>query len=444
MISAEPVITVGIIQHAKAIEGIFHGFFELPNSVRLQGPFTVSCLNGSLVFKDNEDVEVIRSRQITCLALNKATFTLRDVSIGINFHWERKENQSFEGNLFFFPDSDETICAVNKIGVEKYLESVISSEMSAEAPVELLKAHAVASRSWLAAALERKVKKKDVGQPPGQFAAAEDEVIKWYDREDHASFDVCADDHCQRYQGITKVISGSVEEAVAATRGQFILFNNEICDARFSKVCGGRTEVFENTWEPASVPYLQSVSDSKQNHPRISNESDAECWFMSSPDVFCNTTDGKIIKSVLPSFDRETADFFRWRVEYTQEQLAEIIQSKSGIDFGIITDLEPLLRGPSGRICRLKIIGTKRTVTVGKELEIRRWLSSSHLYSSAFIIKIERDKNDVPVKFIFNGAGWGHGVGMCQVGAAVMAIKGFKAEEILKHYFCGVELKKLY
>ncbi len=234
------------------------------------------------------------------------------------------------------------------------------------------------------------------------------------------------------------------KEAVSETRGQFILYKNEICDARFSKACGGITELFEHTWEEMPIPYLQSISDSAQTYPKLLNESDAGRWILSSPDVFCNTSDVKILKQVLPSFDRETTDFFRWKVEYTQEQLADILHIKSGIDFGRILDIVPLLRGPSGRIFKLKVIGSKRTIIVGKELEIRRWFSNSHLYSSAFIVKIERDAKGIPERFILSGAGWGHGVGLCQVGAAVMAVKGFKAKEIINHYFKNIELKKLY
>jgi stage II sporulation protein D len=444
VISAEPTITVGIIEHEQEINGVFHGFYELPNSVRLQGPFTVRSEKSTLILADNEGIEVIRGTEIRCHALNEATFTLCNVTIGIHFHWERKENQSFEGNLNVLANADGTISAINEIGVEKYLESVISSEMNSEAPIELLKAHAITSRSWLVAMLERKNKLKGLHVPFKQPQEIKDEILLWYDREDHEHFDVCADDHCQRYQGITKMISKGAEEAVTATRGKFILYNNEICDARFSKVCGGRTELFENTWEEATIPYLQSISDSAQTYPQLLSEEDINRWILSSPDVYCNTSDVKILKQVLPSFDQETIDFFRWKVEYTQEQLVDILHTKSGIDFGMIQDIIPLLRGSSGRIYKLKVVGSKRTVIVGKELEIRRWFSQSHLYSSAFIIEIKRDANGRPERFILTGAGWGHGVGLCQVGAAVMAVNGYEADEILNHYFYKVELRKLY
>jgi stage II sporulation protein D len=444
VISAEPIITVGIIERTQEISGVFNGSYELSNFVRLQGQFTVHSEHSTMILTDSEGIEVIRGMEIRCRALIGATCTLHNVTIGKYFHWERKVDQSFEGNLHFLADANGMISAINEISVEQYLQSVISSEMSAEAPIELLKAHAITSRSWLMAMFERQKKSKNVPVPSQQSQEKKDEILRWYEREDHLYFDVCADDHCQRYQGITKMIAKSAENAVSETRGQFILCNNEICDARFSKACGGKTELFEHTWEETPIPYLQSVSDSARDHPQLLNEADAERWILSSPDVYCNTSDTKILKQVLPSFDQETTNFFRWKVEYTQEQLANILYKKSEIDFGMIMDIVPLSRGPSGRIYKLKVVGSKRTVIVGKELEIRRWFSQSHLYSSAFIVKVERDAKGIPVKFTLFGAGWGHGVGLCQIGAAVMAVKGYKAEEIIKHYFRKIELRKLY
>ena len=444
MISSEPIISVGLIENAKEVRGDFNGFFELPTSIKLQGSFRITNNNRRLVLYDNENVEVFRSEELYCHSLNNATFTLSDVTIGINFHWERKEKQTFEGDLKIRLNADGTLSVINQIDVELYLKSVVSSEMSAEAPIELLKAHAITSRSWLVAMLERQEKFRNDSIHTQHPLETVDEIIRWYDREDHAFFDVCADDHCQRYQGITKIISNSVKEAIEATRGIFLVADNEVCDARFSKACGGRTELFETCWEEMPIQYLQSVSDSSMIHPPIMNEADAEQWITSSPDVYCNTTDGKMLQHVLPSFDRETTDFFRWKVEYSCEQLEEILRTKSEIDFGTVMDVVPMKRGPSGRVVKLKIVGSKRTMIVGKELEIRRWLSMSHLYSSAFIVKIERNANGLPMKFIFHGAGWGHGVGLCQIGAAVMASKEFTAEEIVKHYFKDAELKKLY
>jgi SpoIID/LytB domain protein len=444
LISSEPIISVGLIENAKEVRGSFNGHYELPTSIKLQGSFRVTIESRRLVLYDNEDVEILRSEELTCRSLCDATFTLNDITIGLNFHWERKEKQTFEGDLKIRLNADGTLSVINIIKVEFYLRSVIASEMSAEAPIELLKAHAITSRSWLVAMLEHQKKFRDVRIHAQQSLETEDEIIHWYDREDHASFDVCADDHCQRYQGITKIISKSVTEAIEATRGTFLVAGHEVCDARFSKACGGRTELFENCWEETPIPYLQSVSDSSMDYPPLLDEANAERWITSSPDVYCNTTDGKMLQHVLPSFDQETTDFFRWKVEYSREQLEEILSAKSGIDFGTVMDFIPIKRGPSGRIVQLKIVGSNRTMIVGKELEIRRWLSKSHLYSSAFIVQIERDANGLPIKYVFSGAGWGHGVGLCQIGAAVMASKGFTAEKIVKHYFKGAELKKLY
>jgi len=257
-------------------------------------------------------------------------------------------------------------------------------------------------------------------------------------------FDVCADDHCQRYQGITKIISSSAAEAVRGTTGVFLIFDNDICDARFYKACGGLSDTFPTAWESTVVPYLTCVSDSPVSHEPIRTEEQAAQWIRSQPSAYCNTTDGRILRQILPSFDQETTDFFRWRVEYDQEELTKLIASKSGIDFGEVVDLVPVERGPSGRIVRLRIEGTRNTLVVGKELEIRRWLSKSHLYSSAFVVDAVRGTSGIPVRFVLNGAGWGHGVGLCQIGAAVMAARGKKAEEIVKHYFRGASLDKLY
>ena len=444
MISTEPLLSVGLIENAREVHGSFNGDYELPTSVKLRDSFRIISEDGQLVLYDDEDVEVIRSTELLCRSLNGATFTLSDVTIGLNFHWERKEQQTFDGDMRVCLNAGRTFTVFNDVRLEKYLQSVISSEMSAEAPIEFLKAHAITSRSWLVAALAHREKNKTLRVTRQHPLETENEFIRWYEREDHASFDVCADDHCQRYQGITKILSSSVQEAIEATRGIFLVAGNEVCDARFSKACGGRTELFENCWEEKSISYLQSIADSSVNYPPIVHDADAEHWIASSPDVYCNTTDSNILKHILPSFDQETTDYFRWKVVYSREQLEDILKIKSGIDFGTVMDIVPVKRGPSGRIIKLRIEGSKRTMIAGKELEIRRWLSTSHLYSSAFIVNIERDVNGFPIKFVIHGAGWGHGVGLCQIGAAVMASKGFSAEEIVKHYFKDVELKKLY
>jgi stage II sporulation protein D len=439
-----PKLSVGIAEHVKEVEGMFNGLFELPTTIRLEGPFTARCAGNRIVLLDDEGVEVMKGTEITFRPLMNGTFTVQGVTIGISFHWERKEDQTFEGALRLLAAPDGTITVINEISVEGYLRSVISSEMSAEAPLELLKAHAIASRSWLVATLERQKRGKNLGIPAQRSRETESEIVRWYDREDHTLFDVCADDHCQRYQGITKIISAKAKEAIDATRGSFLVYNDEICDARFYKACGGLTELFENAWEETKVPYLQSVSDSERSYPAVVSEEKAREWILSSPGAYCNTTDGEILRQILPSFDQETTDFFRWKVECTREELERIIYRKSGIDFGTIVDLVPLQRGPSGRIVRLKIVGTTKVIVVGKELEVRRWLSNSHLYSSAFVVDAERDQDGVPTKFILRGAGWGHGVGLCQIGAAVMAARGKKAEEIVLHYFPGAHLQRLY
>lgn len=444
MIRAEPRIRVGIVEHGREIRGEFNGEFELPTTVRLQGAFSVRSAGDRVVVFDHEGTEVMKGSEIVCIPWSRGTFTLRDVTIGINFHWERKEDQTFEGSLRLLAAPDGTITAINEIGLEDYLKSVISSEMSAQAPIELLKAHAITSRSWLAAMLEKQKRGKNTGTPAQRSCDTEGEVIRWYDREDHCAFDVCADDHCQRYQGITKIISGGAQSAVQMTRGSFLVHENAICDARFYKACGGLTENFESTWEETPVPYLQTVSDSEREYPPILSEESARQWIHSSPVAYCNTTDAAILRQILPSFDQETTDFFRWNVRYRREELEQIVGTKSGMDFGTIMDLVPLQRGPSGRIIRLKIVGTRKTIAVGKELEIRRWLSNSHLYSSAFVVGADRDREGVPTHFTLRGAGWGHGVGLCQIGAAVMAERGKRAEEIVLHYFRGAQLQRLY
>ena len=444
MINKEPLLSVGIYERESQTRGVLNGRFLLADNTALSGEFAVRSHEGKLLLAGRDGKELPRGPEIRLVPEGRATFTLRGVTIGINFHWERKEDQTFEGALRLVSNADGTLTAINDAGVEQYLKSVISSEMSAQAPLELLRAHAITSRSWLVAMLERQKRFRNVGGPSRRGQETDAEIVRWYDREDHKLYDVCADDHCQRYQGITKIISPAAEQAVRDTRGVFLVHGGEICDARYSKSCGGRSEVFSTAWEGLDVPYLPSVSDAVVEHPLISSEEAAERWMHSSPEAYCNTADGNILRQVLPSFDQETTDFYRWTVSYAQEELAALLLKRSGIDFGQVRRLEPLQRGPSGRIVRLRIVGSRRSIVVGKELEIRRWLSNSHLYSSAFVVRAEGGAPDVPARFTLRGAGWGHGVGFCQIGAAVMAAKGFKAETIVKHYFRGAELKKLY
>ncbi len=444
MITCEPRLRVGVLDHQPQVRGIFNGAFALPDGRPCHGAFTAVVANGAVVLQNGRGETWLSAPAIHCRNVAAATFTLHAVMIGIAFHWERKEDQTFAGDLVLVARADGTLAAINEIPLEEYLASVISSEMSATAPAALLRAHAITSRSWLVAMLEREQRQRQRGRPSQRTLTRPGELIRWYDREDHDLYDVCADDHCQRYQGVSKIITAAAAAAVQDTRGMFLVYKNEICDARFSKACGGLSENFENAWENTPVPYLQCIADARQAYPPLRSEAEAEQWILSQPEAFCNTTDGRILQQILPSFDQETTDFFRWQVRYEREQLEEILQRKSGMHFGVLQDLVPVQRGPSGRLVKLKIVGSEQTLVVGKELEIRRWLSPSHLYSSAFIVKTERDGRGLPVRFTLHGAGWGHGVGLCQIGAAVMAIAGYRAEEIVQHYFRGAKLRRLY
>jgi SpoIID/LytB domain protein len=432
----QPKITVGIMDRKTAVSGVLNGNFRGEESNPISGRFSARPEQGRIVFTDEAHREIFCSPSIRLTGQTGSTFSLLKVTVGNRFHWQREEDQTFEGDLIFLLRNDGTITAINEILLEDYLKSVISSEMSGAAPIEFLKAQAIIARSWLLAAMDREKKTKETPAPAGK--TADKEVIRWYDREDHDLFDVCADDHCQRYQGITKIGSEQAKEAVRKTYGRVITYRGEICDARYSKACGGITEDFDTAWDNKRVPYMTSISDASTPHGPIRTEEEVSYWILSEPEAYCHIKDQVLLKKILPEFDRETSTFFRWRIEYPRQELEEILREKSGFDFGTLKKIVPLHRGPSGRISRLKIIGSKRTIIVGKELEIRRWFSRSHLYSSAFVVTIEAER------FIFHGAGWGHGVGLCQIGAAAMAIQGFSAEEILKHYFRGVEIKKIY
>lgn len=432
--SMEPKVSVGILWnekisfsldggyscHSKTVEGMQKVFLE-GGKINWNG-----TLFDELSFEPSN---------------NASSFELKDVVIGINFHWERKENQIFQGSLKLIVENN-LITAINVLGVEDYLTSVISSEMSANASLELLKAHAVISRSWLLAQIEKNKEIVASNEAYSTFTETESEIIKWYDREDHTTYDVCADDHCQRYQGITRAYSNIdiVKQAIGETRGEVLTYDKKICDARFYKCCGGALEEFQNCWENVKHPYLVGLRDAKNSKdlPDLTIESESLKWITSRPDAFCNTQDKKILSQVLNNYDQETTDFYRWIVTYSQDELSALAKERSGIDFGTIEDLIPLERGTSGRIIKLKIIGSKNTMIIGKELEIRRTLSSSHLYSSAFIVKKEDDK------FTLIGAGWGHGVGLCQIGAAVMGEEGYPYSDILLHYYVDAEIEKLY
>ena len=453
----EPFIHVGILFQPRIHFSLLSAYTF--NGTRVDsGNYHVEISDGKIRFNGKLYDEILLETDHP----HTSEFELKDVVIGINFHWERKENQRFLGGLKFIVEND-AITAINIVSLEDYLTSVISSEMSATSSEELLKAHAVISRSWLLAQIQ-KTKSLEKSEKKYQTSfITPTEIVHWYDREDHARFDVCADDHCQRYQGITKQSTELVKQVIEATRGEVLMYGDAICDARFSKCCGGVMETFENVWEPIVHPYLQGKADNagpaisksqntgagiRKSHlspPNLTIEENADCWIRTSPPAFCNTQDAAVLQQVLNDYDQETADFYRWKVVYSQDELATLIRERSGIDYGNIIDLVPLERGASGRIVRLKIIGTERVMTIGKELEIRRTLSKSHLYSSAFVVDAENENDEgIPQQFTLIGAGWGHGVGLCQIGAAMMAENQHDYVEILNHYFPSSEIKKNY
>ena len=428
-------IDVGLLL-SDSVDFCLNGTFQGGGSDEFTGEHKVSACGDTVEWKGKSYERLIFSpMDDTC------TFTVYNVIIGIDFHWERHENQTFRGELHFFAENGK-VRVVNRIGVEEYLQSVISSEMSSTSSLQLLKAHAVISRSWLYAQLYR-----------GENSRVEtslcekcndDEIIRWYAREDHELFDFCADDHCQRYQGITRAMNPNVVRAVEETAEIVLAHDGIVCDARFSKCCGGITETFSSCWENVDVSYLVSFrdADATSEHYDASSEDAARRWIEGNDEAFCSSVDAHVLSQVLNGYDRETNDFYRWTVEYTAEELSLLIKEKSGIDFGRIEELIPLQRGASGRIIKLKIIGSKKSIVVGKELEIRRWLSPSHLYSSAFVVdkKFDADNN---VTYVLRGAGWGHGVGLCQIGAAAMSDKGYDFRAILSHYYPNTELKNI-
>ena len=441
-----PLIKVGVMAGEEiffTIEGNYHlehspyNFTGECSARKSEMGIILQC--GSEKWEDTEGFKLIPSNPET------GKFILHDVTIGINFHWERKEDQVFKGSLFLILEGGN-LHAINALSVEDYLISVISSEMSATSSMELLKAHAVISRSWLLAQIQKNKSLQTEHQTYHTTFRTDDELIRWYDREDHTCFDVCADDHCQRYQGITRATTPVVERAVRETSGEILAFNGLICDARFSKCCGGVTEVFENVWEPVNHPYLQKMVDNYLNPEGFSldlhHEDSARQWILGNPEAFCNSSDKNVLGQVLNDYDQETNDFYRWKVVYSQQELTELVKNRTGIDFGMVINLVPVERGVSGRLMKLKIIGTNKTMTIGKELEIRKTLSKTHLYSSAFIV--EKQAVEDGCNFILYGAGWGHGVGLCQIGAAVMGDKGYGYDEILYHYFRGAKLERRY
>lgn len=426
-------VDIGILLSAK-IEFELKGDFCIGGDV-YSGGFYVSACDGALSFAGE------RYERLSFVPVNDdCRFLLRDVVIGVGFHWERKEDQLFKGELIFIPEGTG-VRAINRLFIEDYLVSVISSEMSATSSLEFLKAHTVISRSWLYAQLLRKERVQNalLGHE------TEGEVVRWYAREDHTLFDLCADDHCQRYQGLTRAVNPNVEVAVKATENIVLKHGGEVCDARFSKCCGGATERFSACWEGVDYDYLQAFSDTAQKGPlpSLDTEEGARAWIEGAPDAFCAAPAADVLSQVLNNYDRETPDFYRWRVEYSQDELSRLVASRSGIDFGVVEDLQAVERGASGRLVRLRIVGSKCTKVVGKELEIRRWLSRSHLYSSAFVVDKLCDAATGEPRFVLKGAGWGHGVGLCQIGAAVMGARGYTYEQILQHYYPGAVLETI-
>lgn len=437
----EPTVTVGILSDTT-LNFCLTGIFSTSDEEVVTGHHTVTIADSGLGLSWND--KIYPSIEFSPTSYDGDSFELEGVTIGVDFHWEQKENQRFRGSLRLIVDNGKII-AINKVKVEDYLISVISSEMKNTSSLPLLRAHSVISRSWLLKQMQAKGSTK---HRKTTFATADDsEIIRWWDHDDHSLFDVCADDHCQRYQGINRVSGTIAAGAVADTRGMVLMYDNELCDARFSKCCGGVFERFESCWEDTPHPYLIPRRDNiaETDYPDLPVESEAHRWITSSPAAFCNCSDKRILSQVLNKYDLERNDFYRWTEHYTRQELSELIESRSELGIGEVIDLIPLRRGSSGRIVRLRIVGTKRSVIIGKELMIRRTLSKSHLLSSAFVVERHiEDGATLPHSFTLRGAGWGHGVGLCQIGAAVMGEKGFGYEEILKHYYPGASITKIY
>lgn len=442
---AVPKIAVGVLTAEQVTLTFDKGF-------SISGSRTFKVVDGDVI--DIEDGSVAPESYVPVQSTSQ--FTVKNVVIGIGFHWEQQLDQSFAGACRLVADGDNVV-VINDIAVEDYLKSVISSEMSANASQGLLRAHAVISRSWALAQIRNRAAGSKAGSIPNvresrdgndenSVVNGELEIIRWYDHDDHSLFDVCADDHCQRYQGVSRITNTAVDEAVEATHGIVLTDDcGRLCDARFSKCCGGVTEVFSSCWQPRDFHYLKAISDApgSTSIPDLTVETNAREWVESRPDAWCKCNEKSILTQVLNGFDQLTTDFYRWTIVYTATQISDIVRRRSGLDFGEITNLYPIERGPSGRIIKLKIEGTKMTAIVGKELEIRRWLSESHLYSSAFVVEKSVGQDD-EVVFTLHGAGWGHGVGLCQIGAAVMGTKGIPYTDILAHYYPGASLSHAY
>ncbi len=457
-VECEPAVSVGLMTGVEAASFELEGAFADDRGLRLQpGGYRACAAGGQIEVRDARDRTLQAGRELRLTPEGASSFVVRDVTIGIEFHWQRQQDQRFEGALKLKLDASGRLTVINEVSIEAYLASVISSEMSANSHPELLKAHSIVSRGWLLAQISPWKRERRKPSFDLQTSGGSKRLIRWYDQENHADFDVCADDHCQRYQGTTKATSPKVHEAIRATRGQALAFGDELCDARYSKSCGGMTESFDAAWEDARPPYL-AVSYDGEHFPSefdlpLTDEANAEKWIRHSPVAFCNPNDGAILGKILPDFDQETPNFYRWRVVIAQDELQELLRKKLGVDFGAIHQLEAVERGGSGRIVQLRIAGERETMVIGKELEIRRALSPSHLYSSAFVVEsaeaaesaeADGSRAGAPSQFTLIGAGWGHGVGLCQIGAALMAERGYDHRRILEHYYRGARLYELY
>lgn len=453
-LNQEPLLRVGLMSGASAAQTLtltLGGGYRASNGEVLESGEYTASVDGASIRLDGTSAINATQWTLTPVDFEANRATVHGITIGVGFHWQRNESQDFQGNVVLVPQSDR-ILVVNELPLEAYLVSVISSEMSASAPPELLRAHAIVSRSWLLAQMTNRSKQTSGAsheETSSRDRGSQTEMIRWWDRENHADFDVCADDHCQRYQGISKAFSYTAFEAVRDTRGKVLMWGDEICDARYSKSCGGMTEEFRAAWEDRDVAYLHAAYDGEGEIAGgslpLTVEYNAKAWIKSRPAAFCNTDSAELLTRILPEFDQETRDFYRWEIDYSNEELRKIISDRTGLDIGRLISIEAIERGKSARIIRLRIVGENQTVVIGKELQIRRALSRSHLYSSAFVVEAEADSSsNYPQRFRLIGAGWGHGVGLCQIGAAVMAERGYSYGQILSHYFRGTDERTLY
>lgn len=441
--SDEPAIAVGLLDKCEAARIDLHGPF-LDDSGRLLSPgeLHVECRTGVLRCQGAWQGET-RELQLAPADQESCQFGL-EATIGINFHWQQRELESFRGSLQILPRLADRLTVVNRVPLETYLTSVVCSEMKASAPPEFIKAHAVISRSWLLAQLAARDSAAPADAPHQRGVAGE--LIRWTDREAHEDFDVCADDHCQRYQGTARIDAPGVVAAIRQTRGEVLAYDGRPCDARFSKNCGGVSEEFPTAWGDQAVPYLVALRDAPgpdRTAPPLADDGALRAFLHQPPAAYCDCTETSILGSVLNDYDLPGAGLFRWSIRLAASEATRLVRHKLGLDLGRLISLEPIERGPSGRLKRLRLVGEQGSLVIGKELEIRRALSETHLYSSAFVVDVEGPPQR-PEAFLLSGAGWGHGVGLCQIGAAVMAHQGAGYRAILEHYYPGAQLQSFY